>query len=403
MIPRVRPSYSLADLRAAVQAPGDAVAALERDLAVYFGMQHALVFPYGRSAIYAALRALNLKGDVVQPAYNCVVVAHATVLADCRPVFVDAQIDNPNQDPSQMTESVGAGTVAVVPTSMFGIPFDAASLCDGIRRRNPNAFILMDCCQCFDARWQGKSLLTQGDAALLAFGIGKPMTTLFGGALLTNRADVAEAVRRFREASFAARPLHAIMRRWIYFLASWVALSGPAVGFTDFLENADTPLHRSLLKLRAREAIRLPADNQVHMLPMEAAIGRTQLTRAHAFIQRRREIAALYARELASVPGLQLLDWPDGASYAIYAARLSHPERRTQVLAALRRGGVQGDTTLSYVVPALECYRRNGYSGERFPHANDWARSVINFPNHPTMTDAQVSHVIRAVQSALRA
>src|SRR5436190_15454253 len=223
-------------------------------------MRHALVFPYGRSAIYACLRAQNLStGEVVQPAYNCVVVAHATVVAGCRPLFVDSQPNDPNQDPDEMVDRVSARTVAVVPTSMFGMTFDAAALCDAIRRRNPKTLILMDCCQCFDARWRGSLLAAQGDAAVLAFGIGKPMTTLFGGAVLTDRSDLAKAVGGYRDATFTSRPLHAIVRRWVYFLSSWLALSSPAARLTDFLENADTPLHRYLLQLRARETIRLPA------------------------------------------------------------------------------------------------------------------------------------------------
>src|SRR5262249_14475144 len=165
-------------------------------------MRHALLFPYGRSAIYSCFRALNLAGDVVQPAYNCAVVGHATLLAGCRPVFVDVQAQSPNQDLDQMVDRVTAETAAAVPTRMFGIGFDAAALCRSIRRRNPNALILMDCCQCFDARWSGDLLAAQGDAAVLAFGIGKPMTTLYGGALLSNRDDLAAAVRRYRDATF---------------------------------------------------------------------------------------------------------------------------------------------------------------------------------------------------------
>jgi len=399
MIPRVRPSYSFTDLRAALCPGPDAVTSFEKELAAHFGVRHALVFPYGRSVIYSALRALNLTGDVVQPAYNCVVVAHATMVGGCRPVFVDAQAHSPNQNVEQMIERVGPDTTAVIPTSIFGVTFDVGSLVEAIRRKSPRALILIDCCQCFDACWQGQLLATQGDAALLAFGIGKPMTTLFGGALLTHRDDLASAVRRYRDAAFRPRSWPGAMLRWAYFLASWTSLSPPMVGVTDFLENADTPLHRSLLRLRARDAVRLPPDNETRMTRMEAAIGRAQLRRVPAFIRRRREIAATYGRELAGLDGLQLVDWPEGSFYAIYAARV-RPEKRSQLLAALRGGGVQGDTSLNYVVPGLECYRQHGYEASAFPNAVAWSQSVINLPNHPTMTDAQVERVVRVVCAA---
>ncbi len=164
MIPRARPSYHWTDLRAAWRASLDEVERFESALASYFNLSHAITFPYGRSAIYACLKALALAGgEVVQPAYNCVVVAHATMAAGCRPVFVDAQSHSPNQDHQAMVEHVGPQTVAVLPTSIFGIPFDAKALCEAIRSRNPKALILMDCCQCFDARWQGERLASQAN------------------------------------------------------------------------------------------------------------------------------------------------------------------------------------------------------------------------------------------------
>lgn len=403
MIPRVRPSYSMAELRAALGAAPDAVASFERELADYFGMRHALTFPYGRSAIYACLHALGRVGEVVQPAYNCVVVAHAAVVAGSRPVFVDSETQSPNQDPSRMAEHVNERTVAVVPTSIFGIPFDAAALCEAIRRRNRDAFILMDCCQSFDARWKGAPLAAQGDATVLAFGIGKPMTTLYGGALLTNRDDIAQAVRSFRDAQFGRRRPHEVASRWAYFLATWLAFSNSGARLTDLLENLETPLHHYLKGKRARDAIRLPRDNTTWMLPMEAAIGRVQLHRVADFIARRRDIAAIYARELGGVAGLELLEWPDGASFAIYAARVRDPDMRERILTAMRAGGLQGDTTLGYVVPELECYRDGGYGGGRFPNAVSWSRSVINLPSHPRLSDREVLHVAQVVRGAFEA
>ena len=402
MIPRVRPSYNWADLWAALCAYQHCVEQFEDALAAYFGRLHAIAFPYGRSALYACLRACSpVGGEVVQPAYNCVVVAHATMLAGYQPLFVDAQATSPNQDPEAMLSRIGAGTAAVIPTSIFGMSFDAAALCAEIRRRNPRALIIMDCCQCFDAHWQGEPLIAQGDAALLAFGIGKPMTTLYGGALLTDRDDIAGAVRHYRDTTFQQPTRWAKLQRWVYFFASWLALSGPFVTWTDRFESAATPLRRYLLTLRAREAIRLPVDSEVQMMSMAAAIGLSQLQRAGYFTRRRHEIAKLYERALQDVPHLTLLAWPEGSSYAIYAARLSKPVSRPQVLEAWRRGGVQGDTVLNYVVPGLACYRAQRYGDTTFPHAMSWAESVLNLPNHPSLPDAQALQCAQVVRQSL--
>jgi len=400
MIPRTRPSYTPAELYAALGAKEDDPARFEKELADFFQMRHAFVFPYGRSAIHATLRALELRGDVVQPAYNCVVVAHATLLADCQPVFVDSQRHDPNQDPQEMADAVTAQTVAVIPTATFGWSFDPEALCAAIRRRNPRAVILMDCCQAFDAAFQSRALAQSGDAAVLAFGIGKPITALFGGALLTNRDDIAARVCAYRDATFGAPRFDATARLWMYFLATWLALAEPFVGFTDWLEQNDTPLRRYLFRLRAREAIRLPADNQTDLAPMSAAIGRAQLRRANALGERRRVIAARYRAELQGLPGFEIEDWLSGSSFAIFAVRLRQSERRAAFLDYLRRAGVQGDTNLSYVVPALKCYTELGFRGEEYPYALDWARRVINLPGYPALTDTKVERVCDALRQA---
>ncbi|HLO30012.1 MAG TPA: DegT/DnrJ/EryC1/StrS aminotransferase family protein [Anaerolineales bacterium] len=399
MIPRVRPSYSWSDLTAAARSQATEVGDFERELASHFGVRHAIAFPYGRSVIHSFLKAFDLAGsEVLQPAYNCVVVAHATMVAGAKPIFVDAQSQNPNQDEEDVIRKVTERTSVVLPTSIFGVPFDAKTLANSIRKRNPKTFILMDCAQCFDTLWNNESLAAQGDASILAFGIGKPMTTLFGGALLTDREDVFLTVCQYRDRSFRPAATLASIRRWVYFIASWVALSGPFVGLTDWLEHAHTPLRSYLQSLRSREAIRLPRDNQNLMKPMEAAIGRTQLKRASLFIQRRREIAGMYAKAFAGQQGLELLNWGEGGSYSIYAARLTEPKNRQLFLDALRRAGIQGDTVLNYVVPGLECYRAENYSVDSFPNALHWSKSVINLPNHPTMSEQQVDHVINTIQ-----
>ena len=359
-------------------------------------MRHALVFPYGRSVIYSALRALNLTGDVVQPAYNCVVVAHATMVAGCRPVFVDAQARSPNQNVEHMLERVGLHTTAVIPTSIFGVTFDAGSLVEAIRRKSPQALILIDCCQCFDACWQGQPLATQGDAAILAFGIGKPMTTLFGGALLTHRDDLAGAVRRYRDSVFRPRSWPGTMRRWAYFLASWTSLS-PPMGAT-ILENADTPLHRSLLRLRARDAVRLPPDNETRMTRMEAAIGRVRLDAC-----RRSSVAAERSprRMTASWPGWKGCSFSTGPT--VHSARDSSPGQPRGARPTARgsaTGRRSGRHESQLCGAGLECYRQHGYEASAFPNAVAWSQSVINLPNHPTMTDAQVERVVRVVRAA---
>jgi len=404
MIPSNKPSYSFRDLHAALFHDSRTFDRFEQELAANFNFRYAITFPYGRSALYATLRALDKpKSEVVQPAYNCVVVAHATVAAGHQPVFVDASTATPNQDADRMVEAVGPRSVAVVPTSIYGMTFDAEGLCSEIRHRNRDACILVDCCQALDARWDGRLLMHAGDGAFLAFGIGKPMTTLFGGALLTNRHDLASSVYLFRDRYYRSPQITAAFQRLFYFVASWVALSPSMTVLTDFLMNADTSLSRYLRRLRAREEIRLPEDNDVLMLPMQAAIGGQQLRRVSDFMKRRKEIAESYNHAFQKLPYLALLPWGEGSTFAIYTVRLRRSEDRDRIVSMMRKHGIQCDTILNYVIPGLDCYHDMGFTSDPFPNARSWSESVLNLPNHPSMTDKQVQMVIRAMQETFGA
>ncbi len=227
------------------------------------------------------------------------------------------------------------------------------------------------------------------------------MTTLYGGALLTNRRELAIAVRKFRDRTYRRSGSIAVFRSWFYFIASCAALSTSLVPLTDYLVNGDTPLSRYLWKLRARESIRLPENNDVFMLPMEAAIGRSQLQRVSQFMTRRIEIATQYNEAFRELPNIELLDWNEGSTFTIYTIRLKHPLDRPQVISLMRKKGVQCDTILSYVIPGLECYQKLGFSAEAFPHAHAWSESVLNLPNYPLMTDKQVLKVIRTMEETI--
>lgn len=401
VISRVRPSYSRHELRAALWPAADSVALFEQELAAHLGVRHALVFTWGRVAIYATLRALKLTGEVVQPAYTSLTVAHASVTAGCRPVFVDAQTDNPNQDPDAMVERVGPETVAVIPASALGVTFDVREMCERIRRRNRRALILLDLCLCFNARWNGACLAEFGDAAVVAFGSDKPITTLDGGALVTNRDDIAEAVRSYRDATLQPPSWSALRRRWLYFVASWIAYSRWGIAIGDVVRRGWRTYVFGAPDLRG--SVGLPFDWAQHLPPMAAAIGRVQLRRFGALQRRRTEIAIAYDRRLLGVRGLRLLDLTAPATYGFfYPACVAEPDLRPEVVRGLYRRGVVLGAVWSYLVPDLECYRERGYSAREFPNAVRWSKTIINLPNYPAMTDADVEQTIVSVHAAFR-
>ena len=151
---------------------------------------------------------------------------------------------------------------------------------------------------------------------------------------------------------------------------------------------------------RARyEHLRLGMNSRLDEL--QAAILRVKLRRLEAWVQRRREIAAIYREGLADC-ALQL---PGEAPYARSAWHLfvvQHP-RRDALAAALKVKGVE--TLVHYPVPV---HRQPAFAvavppDTRCPVAEAAARSVLSLPLYPEMSDTQARLVVEVVREALAA
>jgi len=90
MIPRFKPFLGKEELLAALIPDAYAVEKFAAEFAKTFETKYALAFPYGRSALWAFFKAMDIKNsEIIMPAYTCSVVAHAIVLSGNRPRFVD--------------------------------------------------------------------------------------------------------------------------------------------------------------------------------------------------------------------------------------------------------------------------------------------------------------------------
>ena len=122
--------------------------------------------------------------DIVQPAYTCSVVAHATVLSKNNPVFVDNSLSDYNMDYALLAEAITAQTRVVIPTHIFGYPMDVSRVNEIVReaeqRFGQRIYVIQDCAHSFEAESKGASVIKAGDGALFGLGISKQITSIFG-------------------------------------------------------------------------------------------------------------------------------------------------------------------------------------------------------------------------------
>lgn len=394
MIPRFKPAISTAELRAAMRPQPDAVPRFEQAFAAQFGASHGIAFNYGRGGLFALCKALGLNGaEVIIPAYTCSVVAHAVVVSGNRCRFVDSQTGGYNMDLDQLEAAIGADTRMVLVTHLFGIPADIDRLQSIVDRATATwghkIWIVQDCAHSFGAEWNGRLVTAAGDVALFGLGISKVMTSIFGGMLTTNNAELAASIRQYRDTHFARPSAGKRRGQQAYLVASTTAFSPPCYGFVRWLQD-ETPLLDGLTKAYHLDGlIRLPPDALDQMSDVEAQVGLVQLARYPAFTARRRDHARYYRANLRPPANWVLPPDIDGATYSHFPIRVAN---RAATLRSFLDAGIQLGQLIEYSMPHRVEY--GSAPASAFPNAWDCSQHTINLPVHPALSKTALDRVI---------
>ncbi len=284
MIPRLGPYLGMAEL-VRVLLPvldGDRVGAFETAFGRTLEAGHAIAFPYGRSALWAFFKAVGIEhAEIIQPAYSCSVVAHATVLAGNTPRFVDISLADYNMNLSQVEAAMSPRTRAVVATHLFGYPLDVDRLSDVVaaaeRRYGGKIWVVQDCAHAFGAQWRGEPVFRRADVALFGLNVSKMMTSIFGGMLSTTDAALAARVRSWRDQHFRRPRVSKSLRRRVYLLGAMAAFDRRTCGVVDWCERRTSWLDSVTRAYHRDGQIRFPPDYLDEMLPIEATVGLEQL------------------------------------------------------------------------------------------------------------------------------
>lgn len=250
---------------------GPEVDAFEAELAGYCGRGHAVVLSSGTAALHLGLLTLGVgPGDlVVTSTLTFAATANAIAYTGAESVFVDSDATG-NINPELLDEALrmlardGRPAKAVVPVDLLGKVVDHERI-DEIARSH-DAIVLSDAAESLGATRGGRSSASFGAMAAVSFNGNKIMTTSGGGALLTDDRSTSEHVRYL--ATQARQPV--------------VHYEHTEIGYNYRMSN------------------------------LLAALGRAQLSRLDAMIERRRHHRLRYRELFDRVPGVTVFGEPSG-------------------------------------------------------------------------------------------
>lgn len=159
----------------------------EEQFAEKIGVKYALSLNSCTAALFLAVQALGIKGEVIMPSFTWVATANATVTGGAKPVFVDIDYATCNIDPAAIEAAINPQTEAIMPVHYAGQPAQMDRIM-AIAQKHGLA-VIEDSAETIGATWDG------GQAG--SFGVGcfsfyptKNMTTGEGGMLTTNDPEV---------------------------------------------------------------------------------------------------------------------------------------------------------------------------------------------------------------------
>lgn len=330
---------------------GPQVQALEREVAAYLGVKHAVAVASGTDALHLALRAAGVqRGDeVITSAFTFIATAEAISYLGARPVFVDIDPRTFNLDPQGVEAAVTERTRAILPVHLYGQAADMGPILAVARRWGLK--VIEDCAQSFGADYQGRKTGALGDAGCFSFYPSKNLGAYGdGGMVVTDDEALAERVRVLRDHGSRERYHHSV------------------VGYNSRLDE------------------------------LQAAILRVKLQRIDALNARRREAAARYTARFSGSPIVPPAEAGHGRHvYHQYTVRCA---RRDAVRDALTQAGIA--SAIYYPIPLhrQEVYQAD-YRDLSLPRTEAAAREVLSLPMHPYLTPQQVDRVCATVLAAV--
>lgn len=175
---------------------GPLVNELELRLKEYLGLDHLLFLGNGTIAIQIAIKALELKGQIITTPFSYVATTSSIAWENCVPVFVDIDPDTFNINPKKIEAAITSETSAILATHVYGNPCDVEAIQKIADKHNLK--VIYDGAHGFGTKYKERSVFEFGDVTTISFHATKLFHTSEGGAVVTKDPVLLQRMARMR-------------------------------------------------------------------------------------------------------------------------------------------------------------------------------------------------------------
>lgn len=349
---------------------GPQVSELEKLIAEQTGAKEAVVVGNGTQALHLACIEADLqKGDAaIVPSLTFLATANAVRYCGADVIFCDVSPDTGLMEAKHLQDAIDQNPdkniKAVLPVHLGGQCVAPKSIKE-IASRN-NLKIIADACHAIGATYNDAPVgdCQYEDMSVFSFHPVKNMTMGEGGAITTNNKDSADKMRLMRSHNMIPKPENG---QWIYEM--------PEIGYN----------------YRATD--------------IQCALGITQIKKLDRFIQKRRQLVALYDELL--IPLSPIIKPPTkvkgcNPAWHLYAIQIDFEKAgvtRAKLMNALKEKNI--GTQVHYIPVHTQPYYKKLYGKQQLSGTMDFYKKTLSLPLFPTMEKEDVVRVVNAIKTII--
>ena len=175
---------------------GPLVQELESGLKKFLSIQGLLYVSNGTIALQIAIKALELKGEIITTPFSYVATTSSIVWEGCKPVFVDIDPNTLNIDPHKIEAAITPRTSGILATHVYGNPCDVNAI--ELIAKKHNLKVIYDAAHGFGTMYKERSIYSYGDISTASFHATKLFHTIEGGAIFTTDSGVFDKLSYMR-------------------------------------------------------------------------------------------------------------------------------------------------------------------------------------------------------------
>ncbi len=328
---------------------------LEKELCDYLGVEYISLFANGTIALLVAIKALELKGEIITTPYSFVATAHSIKWNGIKPVFVDIDPYTCNINPEKIEKAITKKTTAILPVHVYGNPCETEKIKNIVDKYNLK--VIYDAAHAFGVEHIGQSIINEGDLSILSFHATKVFNTFEGGAIVSHSAEMKKKIDDLKN-----------------------------FGFYDEVTVEGIGINGKM--------------NEV-----QASMGLLQLRYIDSAIEKRKRIAQIYREGFKNVKGLRFLGDLEDVKYnyayfPIFINENEYGKNRDDVYNALKKHNIYGRRYFYPLISRFSAYKDLSSSKPaNLPMAEKISEEVICLPIYPDLSMDQVNYIISVLNN----